>query len=207
MGGRKMNEENTTQEVTQGVTQEEVTQEEVVEQEEVKQEEAKQETEKKYTDEEVDKLIAKKYAKLKADAEKEVEEARAEAEKLAKMNVTEKLEHEKTKLQEELEELRREKNLNLMKDEAIQMLEEKNISINSGLLSILVTDKADTTKDNVENFVDLFNKAVDKEVTERLKGPTPKKMGGGTITKEEIMAVKDTLKRRKLIAQHKELFE
>lgn len=199
MGGRKMNEEN--------IMQEEATQEVVVEQEEVKQEEAKQEAEKKYTDEDVDKLIAKKYAKLKADAEKEVEEARAEAEKLAKMNATEKLEHEKTKLQKELEELRREKNLNMMKDEAIQMLEEKNISINSGILSILVTDKADTTKENVENFVDLFNKAVDKEVTERLKGPTPKKMGGGTITKEEIMNIKDPILRQSKIAENLELFD
>lgn len=204
MGGRKMDEENIMQEET---TQEEVVEQEEVKQEEVKQEEAKQEAEKKYTDKEVDKLIAKKYAKLKADAEKEVEEARAEAEKLAKMNATEKLEHEKTKLQEELEELRREKNLNLMKDEAIQMLEEKNISINSGLLSILVTDKADTTKENVENFVDLFNKAVDKEVTEKLKGPTPKKMGGGTITKEEIMKIKDPILRQSKIAENLELFD
>ena len=185
-------------------------QEKLVEQEtteqETTQEEQQEQIEKKYTDEDVDKIINQKYAKLKADAEKEVEQAKKEAEKLASMNAKEKLEHEKKKLEEELETLRREKNRNEMKDVAVNMLGEKNITLGNDLVNILVTDEAETTKDNVENFIGLFNTAVDKEVTERLKSPTPKRMGGGKMTKKDILDIKDPILRRQKIAENLELF-
>lgn len=171
------------------------------------QQEQQQEVEKKYTDEDVDRLINQKYAKLKADAEKEVEQAKKEDEKLASMNAKEKLEHEKKKLEEELETLRREKNRNEMKDVAVNMLGEKNITLGNDLVNILVTDEAETTKDNVENFIGLFNTAVDKEVTERLKSPTPKRMGGGKMTKKDILDIKDPILRRQKIAENLELFD
>lgn len=186
--------------VEQQTTEQETTEQEITQEEQ-------QQVEKKYTDEDVDKIINQKYAKLKADAEKEVEQAKKEAEKLANMNAKEKLEHEKKKLEEELETLRREKNRSEMKDVAVNMLGEKNITLSNDLVNILVTDEAEATKDNVENFIEIFNTAVDKEVTERLKSPTPKRMGGGKMTKKDILDIKDPILRRQKIAENLELFD
>ena len=59
---------------------------------------------------------------------------------------------------------------------ARSILSDKGIQVEDNLLSNLITEDAETTKENVESFADLFTAAVDKAVTEKLKGKTPKKM-------------------------------
>lgn len=178
--------------------------------EKVKTEEAKtavdqkeQQEEKKYTDKEVDEIVNRKFADWKAKEEKRVNEAK----KLEKMNAEEKIKYEKDKLQEELDELRAEKNKNEMIKVARGILAEENISISDNLLEILVDQEADKTKENISNFVDLFNAEVEKVVKDKLRGTTPKKGGGSKLTKEEIMKIKDPVLRQQTIAENLNLFE
>ena len=165
--------------------------------------EDKKQNEKKYTDDEVNEIINKKFEKWTKQKEKEMDEAK----KLADMTAQEKVEYERNQLKKELEELRNANTISEMSKTARGILKEKNIDISDELLSMLVTKEADTTKKNVEGFSDMFNKAVEKAVNEKLKGNPPKKgPGNKTLTKEDILNIKDRTERQKKIAENMELF-
>lgn len=166
-------------------------------------EEAKLQEEKKYSDADLDEIIGKKFAKWKEKQEQEISEAK----KLAEMDAQQKAEYERDKLEKELAELKRENTLNAMGKTARTMLSEQGVHLPDALVSILVTEEAEGTKTNVDNFAQLFKEAVDAVVNEKLKSGTPKRMAGGkTLTKAEILEVKDMEQRRKLIAENIELF-
>lgn len=166
-------------------------------------EEVKLQEEKKYSDADLDEIIGKKFAKWKEKQEQEISEAK----KLAEMDAQQKAEYERDKLEKELAELKRENTLNAMGKTARTMLSEQGVHLPDALVSILVTEEAEGTKTNVDNFAQLFKEAVDAAVNEKLKSGTPKRMAGGkTLTKAEILEVKDMEQRRKLIAENIELF-
>lgn len=163
----------------------------------------KKQNEKKYTDDEVDEIINKKFEKWTKQKEKEMDEAK----KLADMTAQEKVEYERNQLKKELEELRNANTISEMSKTARGILKERNIDISDELLSMLVTKEADTTKKNVEGFAEMFDKAVEKAVNEKLKGNPPKKgPGNKTLTKEDILNIKDRTERQKKIAENMELF-
>lgn len=165
--------------------------------------EDKKQNEKKYTDDEVNEIINKKFEKWTKQKEKEMDEAK----KLADMTAQEKVEYERNQLKKELEELRNANTISEMSKTARGILKEKNIDISDELLSMLVTKEADTTKKNVEGFAEMFDKAVEKAVNEKLKGNPPKKgPGNKTLTKEDILNIKDRTERQKKIAENMELF-
>lgn len=159
----------------------------------------------KYTDEDLDRIIQEKKAKW----DKQAKEAEEEAKKLAKMNAQQKLEHEKNKLQKELEELRSEKARADMAKEARKMCAEANISLSDELLSNIITDDADTTKKSVESFIKIYKADVEKAVKEALKGNSFKRGTGanGGVTKEDIMKVADSVERQRLIRENMDLFK
>lgn len=185
-------------------------------QEDVNQEEnqTEEQEEKKYTDSEVNKMIDEKYKKLKEKAERELaeerkklEEEQKESAKLAKMNQKEKDDYEKQKLQEENERLKAEINKSEMKSVARDILAESNINISDNLINTLITAEAESTQANVNEFKEVFMEAVEEEVNKRMKGSTPKTAGGyKTLTKDEIMQVKDVNERIKLIQENQHLF-
>lgn len=163
----------------------------------------KKQNEKKYTDDEVNEIINKKFEKWTKQKEKEMDEAK----KLADMTAQEKVEYERNQLKKELEELRNANTISEMSKTARGILKERNIDISDELLSMLVTKEADTTKKNVEGFAEMFDKAVEKAVNEKLKGNPPKKgPGNKTLTKEDILNIKDRTERQKKIAENMELF-
>lgn len=163
----------------------------------------KKQNEKKYTDDEVNEIINKKFEKWTKQKEKEMDEAK----KLADMTAQEKVEYERNQLKKELEELRNANTISEMSKTARGILKERNIDISDELLSMLVTKEADTTKKNVEGFAEMFDKAVEKAVNEKLKGNPPKKgPGNKTLTKEDILNIKDRTERQKKIAENIELF-
>lgn len=165
--------------------------------------EGKKQNEKKYTDDEVNEIINKKFEKWTKQKEKEMDEAK----KLADMTAQEKVEYERNQLKKELEELRNANTISEMSKTARGILKERNIDISDELLSMLVTKEADTTKKNVEGFAEMFDKAVEKAVNEKLKGNPPKKgPGNKTLTKEDILNIKDRTERQKKIAENMELF-
>lgn len=129
----------------------------------------KKEADGKYTDEQVNEIINRKFAEWSSKKEKELDEAK----KLAQMDERQKAEYERDVLKQELSELKKENTRAKMAKTARAMLSEKNIAIGDDLVSILITDEAESTKANVDQFSSLFQDAVEKAVAERLKSKTP----------------------------------
>ena len=158
--------------------------------------------EKKYSDDDVDKILNKKFAEWEKKKQKEVDEAK----KLADMNAKEKAEYERDKLQKELDALREKDSLSEMTKTARKMLSDEGVSVSDDVLSMIVSTDAEKTKAAVDAFAKAFNEAVKAAVKEKLKGNPPKKGGGSTLTKEKILDVKDPVERQKLIAENMDLF-
>ncbi len=158
----------------------------------------------------VDEILERRVAheKKKADeyAKEKAEEAAKEAAKLAKMNKDQKDEYERKQLEKELEQLRSEKQLNEMRSEARSMFEDKNIKASDELLDFVVKEAAESTKKNVESFVDLLDGMVKAQVKEALRQDSPKTFKSTGLSKEDILSIKDDSKRQMAIAQNRQLF-
>lgn len=157
--------------------------------------------EKTFTQAELDEILSKRLAKERkkqeAIAEKEYQ-ARLkaeleESEKLAKMNEAdrERAKAEKERKEFELEKARyeqerREFEQAKIKAQTMQMLGERKIPVE--LAQFITSNNADEIMDNVNTFEKCFNEAVEKVVTERLRGKTPTTsiVSNGKITKEQF---------------------
>ena len=159
--------------------------------------------EKKYSDADLDKIINQKFAKWQKDQEKSVSEAK----KLASMTEQEKAEHERDEIKKELEALKKANNMAEMGKQARKMLNEDGINIPDDLVNLIIAEDAETTKDTVQQFSKLFKAAVQDAVKEALKGKTPGTGSSGTITKEQIMKIKDRTERQRMIQKHRDLFK
>ena len=142
----------------------------------------------------IDTAVSNAQAKWKALMDDNL----SEAEKLAQMTKEEKAEYENKKLKKELEDLRNQNARTDMAKTARKMLADEEINIPDELLGNLIADDAEGTK-----------KAVQAAVKEALKGKVPRKGtgGAGTMTKEQILAVKNPSERQKLIAENITLFQ
>ena len=160
--------------------------------------------EKKYSDDDVDKILNKKFAEWEKKKQKEVDEAK----KLADMNAKEKAEYERDKLQKELDALREKDSLSEMTKTARKMLSDEGVSVSDDVLSIIVSTDAEKTKAAVDAFAKAFNETVEAAVKEKLRGNPPKKGkgGGAPMTKEQILAIKDNEARQKAMLENRELF-
>lgn len=168
-----------------------------------KDQQKKPESDKRYTDEDLDKIISRKFAKWQKQKEAEIDEAK----KLAEMNEAEKAQHERDKIQKELDEYKKKDTLARMASTARTMLKAEDITVPDELLTALISEDADQTKETVEAFAKVFKDAVEAAVLEKVKGRTPKAGGGAqTMTKEQIMAIADQDLRQKRMLEHKELF-
>lgn len=129
-----------------------------------------------------------------------------EAEKLAKMTKEEKAEYRAKKAEKELEELKKMNARTELAKTARKMLADEDINIPDELLGNLV---ADGTKTAVESFAKMYKEAVQAAVKEAIKGKPPKAGtgGGNTITKEQIMDIKDPIERQKMIRENINLFQ
>ena len=158
----------------------------------------------KYTDKDLDRIISRKLA----EAEKKKQKAVDEANKLAEMNAQQKAEYERDQLRKELDDYKRKDSIAEMTKTARKMLSENGVTISDDLLAHLVTTDAKETKEAVDGFSKAFKDAVESAVKERLKGEPPKKGSGGapSMTKEQIMAIKDHELRQKKMLENKELF-
>lgn len=143
----------------------------------------------KYSDEDVDKLINKKFAEWESKKQKEIEAEKAKAEeaaKLAKMNAQQKAEHERDELQKKYDELLKKDTLSEMSKEARKMLAAESINISDELLSLIVTTDAEQTQTAVKSFAKLFNEAVENAAKEAAKGTTPKNITNNSDNLSEI---------------------
>ena len=129
----------------------------------------------------------------------------SEAEKLAKMTNEEKAAYRMSQMEKELNAFKEKDTLAEMSKTARKMLSEDEINIPDELLSHLVSTDAEDTKQAVQAFAKLFKDAV----KDKLKGNPPKRGTGGkgTVTREQILAIKNPSERQRMIAEHMELFE
>ena len=132
----------------------------------------------------------------------------SEAEKLAQMTSEEKAEYRAKKAEQELADLKRQIALGDMAKTARKMLSEENITVPDEIIMNLVCDDAEKTKSAVESFAKVFKDAVQAAVKEALKGNPPKASNAGatTVTREQILAVKDRAERQRLISENPQLF-
>lgn len=164
--------------------------------------------EKKYTDADIDRIVKQRLARERKEADKKAKQA-AEAEKLKNMTAAEKRDAEFEQMKKELAELKAEKQSADMISTASDILKDAGINVSSKLVAHLISETADETKANVDEFVKLYNEAVNKGVKAAMKasGSNPKKTGGAaTLTKEDIMKVKNISERQRLIKENMSLF-
>lgn len=165
------------------------------------------EPEKKYTDADIDKIVKERLARERKAAEKKARQ-QAEAEKLKNMTAAEKRDAEFEQMKARLASLEAEKNQAEMLSTASDILKDAGINVSSKLVGHLIAETADETKANVDEFVKLYNDAVNKGIKTAMKaaGSNPKKGGTSTLTKEDIMKVKNSAERQKLINENMHLF-
>lgn len=166
------------------------------------------EGEKKYTDKDVDDIVNKKFAKWKVKHEKDLEDAKNEAAKLAKMNADQKKDYELQKAMNEIAELRRQAARTELAREATRILKESKIDATQDILDFVVGDDAEKTQANITKFVEIIESQVKAAEIARSKGRTPKAYNGstGSLKKNEILAIKDYDERQKAIAENINLF-
>ena len=120
--------------------------------------------EKTFTQAELDKILNKKFAQW----QKKTEEAKIEAERKAKLTEAEKLAEER----KEFESMKRQFEYEQRVNSTSKVLASNNLPIEFS--DFLVADTEEATAQRVDLFKNAFNKAVEKLVTERLRGNTPK---------------------------------
>lgn len=126
---------------------------------------------------EFDKRITKalETAKSKWETEKatELEKAKTEAQKLAKMTADQKAEYEAQKKLDDLAKREKEITTRELKAQAYETLAEKGLP--KDLIDILNYENADTCNKSIESVEKAFQAAVEKAVNEKLRGKeTPK---------------------------------
>lgn len=154
--------------------------------------------EKTFTQDEVNKIISDRLAREKAKQE--------EADKLKKMNADEKKDYELEKVKSEADQAKAELAKYRMRDEARNLLSEAGAQITDSDIDLVVTAEAESTQANVKALTDLIKRVQDSTRKDLLKGNTPRNSGSTSMSKEQIMAVKDPAKRQKLIAENIYLF-
>lgn len=132
----------------------------------------------------------------------------SEAEKLAQLTGEEREKYRADKAERELAELRRKISLGDMAKTARKMLSDEQINMPDDVVMNLVCDDAEKTKSSVELFAKSFKEALQAAVKDALRGNPPKAgTGKGTLTKKQIMSVKDRTERQRLINENMGLFK
>ena len=161
---------------------------------------------KTFTQEEVDKMISKRLQRERKDIEAKIEAERREAEELAKLSEQERQKKLFEKQVKEFEETKRAFENERLLNETSKQLASKNLPIE--FAEMLKGNNAEKTFENIQLFETKFNEAVEKVVTERLRGNVPKtttSSSATSITKEQFNKM-DLAQRQKLFNDNRELY-
>ena len=194
--------ENTQVVETEAVEQD-VTQEEQVE---TKQEKA----ERTFTRAEFGKAIAAEVAKARASWEAEqaeaIEKAKSEGERLAKLTKDERAKEEEAKRIQAIEERERALAIKEMRVATQTLLSEEGLP--GEFIDFVIDKTAEATKEKIGTLRQIFDKAVEARVDERLTQKAPRKgTGPVSMTKAEIMAIENDEERQAMIAANIGLFK
>lgn len=192
-----------TQAVETEALEQDVTQEEQVE---TKQERA----ERTFTRAEFGKAIAAEVAKARASWEAEqaeaIEKAKSEGERLAKLTKDERAKEEEAKRIQAIEERERALAIKEMRVATQTLLSEEGLP--SEFIDFVIDETAEATKEKIGTLRQIFDKAVEARVDERLTQKAPRKgTGPVSMTKAEIMAIENDEERQAMIAANIGLFK
>ena len=124
-------------------------------------------------DRRVGKALETNRSKMQADIEAKIQEARTEAEKLAKMNAEQKAEYEKEKREKELADREASITKRELAATAKEQLAEKGLPLS--LADVLNYSSAEACAASIDAVGKAFQEAVEKAVEERLSGGKPPK--------------------------------
>lgn len=125
-------------------------------------------------DKRVSKALETAKGKWESDYQSKLEEAKTEAEKLAKMNADQKVQYEQQKQMSELEKREKDITTRELKATAYETLAEKGLP--KELIEILNYADADACNKSIEAVEKAFQTSVEKAVNEKLRGSnTPPK--------------------------------
>lgn len=134
----------------------------------------------------IDALIAKTVAKERANRDKDIEAAKTEAEKLAKMNADQKAEYEQKQRESKISEREADITRRELRASALETLAEKGLP--KQLAEILVFTDADSTSASLDAVEKAFRESVEAGVNERLRGDKAPGGGGKAGTETSIGA-------------------
>ncbi|MCO5533705.1 DUF4355 domain-containing protein [Enterococcus faecium] len=153
-------------------------------------------------DKEVDSIVNSRRARW----QKEAEERENEAARLAKLSEKDRqkalFDKERKDFEKEKENFRKEQ---LLVEKGKQLTAQ---GIPADFAHRITGETAEEILEDVKTFRSEWDKAVETKVNERLASKTKTKVGttSGQMTKAEIMAIKDTKERQRMIAANRELF-
>ena len=161
---------------------------------------------KTFTQDEVDKMISKRLQRERKDIEAKIEAERKEAEELAKLSEAEKQRKLFEKQVKEFEETKRAFENERLLNETSKQLASKNLPVQ--FAEMLKGNDAEKTFENIQLFEVKFNEALERAVTERLKGNVPKtttSLSNTSITKEQFKKM-NLMERQELFNKDRELY-
>ena len=130
--------------------------------------EPQKQQEKLFTQEEVNNIIEKRLSKEKNKWKNEVDQAKRLAEMSAEERAKEEFKMQKAEFERQRAEFEKERLLIQTQKE----LNAKNVPIE--FAEMLVRDDAESTKEAIDNFANLYAQSVEKGVSNKLKGKPPK---------------------------------
>jgi hypothetical protein len=153
----------------------------------------------------IESRLAKESKRLAKQAEKKANE-KAAADRLAQLSEEERRNEEFNSMKAQLDALQAERQQSQMMSAARKELQTRGFSFSDAIVARLIGDSAETTKESIDAFTQEFEKAVQAYVKKNSPSTAPKAGAPASITKEQIMQVKNKAERQKLIAQNMHLF-
>lgn len=129
-------------------------------------------------DKRISKALETAKGKWQTEQQKAIEDAKTEAEKLAKMNADQKAQYEKEKAEADFNKRLADLNTRELKATAKETLASEGLPLE--LSEVLNYQDADTCSKSIEAVKTAFQGAVEKAVNERLKGKGTPKAGDGS---------------------------
>lgn len=158
--------------------------------------EQEQPSEKTFTQDEVDAMIQKRLNRALKDKQQEIDDAKSEAVKYAKMNKDEKQKHDLAQAQADAKQAREDLARYQLRDATRQQLIDGGYTPEDADLDLIVTGDAETTSKNTQAFLDMVERIREKTRSDLLKGDTPKAGGTAVKTPDEAQFNRMTYQQR-----------
>ncbi|MDM8222136.1 DUF4355 domain-containing protein [Limosilactobacillus vaginalis] len=148
-------------------------------------EEQSSQSKKTFTQSEVNAMIKKRLDRALKDKDSEIESAKNEATKLAKMNKDQKKDYELKQAQQQAEDARAQLARYQLRDAARKQLVDGGYTPTDADIDLIVTDKAESTQANAKALLDMVERIKSSVRNDLLKGTTPKAGGPQVKTPSE----------------------